>query len=404
MKNCLICNDEIIKFLSLGQMPIANAFLKKDDLKKPEFKFELAVGFCEKCSMVQLVNRVDKEVMFNENYAYFSSVSKTMEEHFKEFSAELNGRFLSGKKNPLVVEIGCNDGIMLKNFDNKKIKSLGIEPSMNVAEAARKKGLDVISEFFDESLAKEILKTRGKAKVIYGANVICHIELLHEVAKGVKLLLEKDGVFVFEEPYIIDIIEKNAYDQVYDEHVFYFSVTSLERFFSMHGMEIFEVKRQPTHGGSMRYYVCNKNSHKINDSIYKSLEDEKRKGLDKLETYNKLAKNVEKSRIMLVKMLKEIKSLGKRIVGYGASSKGTIVLNYCNIGKDMIDYITDTTPTKQELYSPGMHIPIVSPEEFYKNIPDYALLLVWNYAEEIKEKEKGKNIKFIVHIPYAKVI
>lgn len=172
----------------------------------------------------------------------------------------------------------------------------------------------------------------------------------------------------------------------------------------MHDMEIFEVKKQPTHGGSMRYYVCNKSSYKITGSLCKSLEDEKRKGLDKLETYNQFAKNVEKSRIMLVKMLKEIKAQGKRIVGYGASSKGTVVLNYCNIGKDMIEYITDSTPTKQGLYSPGMHIPIVSHEEFDKDNPDYALLLAWNYADEIKKKEKGKNVKFIVHIPYAKVI
>ena len=172
----------------------------------------------------------------------------------------------------------------------------------------------------------------------------------------------------------------------------------------MYGMEIFEVKRESTHGGSMRYYVCNNNSYKISDSVYRCLEDEEKNGLGKLETYNQFAKNVEKSKIMLIKMLKEIKFQGKRITGYGASSKGTVVLNYCNIGPDMFDYITDTTPTKQGLYSPGMHIPIVSPEEFYKNPPDYALLLIWNYAEEIKEKEKGKNIKFIVHIPYAKVI
>jgi|TARA_B100001964_G_scaffold109469_2_gene122385 methylation protein EvaC len=385
-------------------MPIANAFLKKDDLKNPEFKFELAVGFCEKCTMVQLIDRVNKRVMFNENYAYFSSVSKTMEEHFKNFSAELNNRFLGNEENLLVVEIGCNDGIMLKNFNQEKIKSLGIEPSKNVADAAREKGLEVINNFFDESLAKEILKTKGNAKVIYAANVICHIESLHELAKGIKLLLKKDGIFVFEEPYIIDIIEKNAYDQIYDEHVFYFSATSLRNFFSMYDMEIFEVYNQSTHGGSMRYYVCNKGSYKITDSVYKCLENEEKNSLDKLETYNQFAKNVEKSKIMLVKLLKEIKSQGKSIVGYGASSKGTIVLNYCNIGNDMIEYITDTTPTKQGLYSPGMHIPIISPEEFYKNTPDYALLMVWNYAKEIKEKEKDKNVKFIVHIPYAKVI
>jgi len=403
MQNCRICGHELETFLSLGQQPIANAFLKKKDLDKPEFMFELAAGFCDSCKMVQLVHTVPKEKLFNEHYAYFSSISKTMEEHFKEFSKELSEKFIE-KDNELIIEIGCNDGIMLKNFDKTRLKVLGVEPSSNVAEVARKRGLKVITEFFNTNLTKKIINEKGKAKIIYAANTICHIEALHEVAKGISLLLDEKGVFVFEDPYLIDIIEKNAYDQIYDEHVWYFSVTSLRNLFREYGLIIFDIQKQSTHGGSMRYYVCKDMAYPINNRVINAFKEEKQKGLLSIETYNKFAKEVEKSKEMLVKKLHELKAQNKKICGYAASSKGTVVLNYCNIGKDILDYLQDNTPTKQGLYSPGKHIPIVSPEYFHKNLPDYALLLAWNYAEEIKEKEKDSGVKFIVHIPYVRII
>jgi len=400
---CRACGSQSLEqFLSLGMMPVANAFLAKNDLGKKEFKFELSVGFCENCKMVQLIRTVDKRMLFNSNYAYFSSVSKTMEEHFKRFADELTKRFL--KNNEIVIEIGCNDGIMLKNFDRDKYKVLGVEPSGNVADAARKRGLEVISEFFNEKLAKDVLRKSGKAKVICAANVMCHIEAFHEVVKGVKTLLDKNGVLVFEDPYIVDILEKNAYDQIYDEHVFYFSVLSLRNLFGQYGMEIFDCQRQTTHGGSMRYYVCNKGDYAVDASVTKAIIEEQGKSLEKIATYQKFADNVNRSREMLVDLIKKIKSQNKRITGYAASSKGTVVLNYCSITNRDIEYISDNTPTKIGLYSPGTHIPIVSEDVFHRNPPDYALLLAWNYANEIKEKEKNTGVKFIVHIPYARVI
>jgi len=403
-EKCRICGKNTLKsFLSLGMMPIANAFLNKEDLDKDEFKFELVVGFCENCKMSQLMNTVDKEILFNENYAYFSSVSKTMEKHFKKFAEDLEKRFLEGNKE-LVIEIGCNDGIMLKNFDKDRVRRLGVEPSNNVAEISRKRGLDVITEFFNEKTAQYIVKKHGKAKIVYGANVICHIENLHDVARGIKTVLDNRGVFVFEEPYIIDIVEQNAYDQIYDEHVFYFSVTSLKNFFEKYGMTIFDCERQSVHGGSMRYYVCNKGDYEIRESVSKALQEERDKGILNFSTYERFAVNVEKSKDMLVEVIKGVKVEGKRLTGYGASSKGTIVLNYCGITKDDLDYISDITPTKIGRYAPGTHIPIVSEDVFHKNPPDYSLLLIWNYAEEIKEKEKDSGVKFIVHIPFAKVI
>lgn len=403
MEKCKICGDELETFLSLGKQPLANAFLKKEDLGKPEYMHELAAGFCKTCKMVQLVHTVPKEKLFNESYAYFSSVSKTMEDHFKEFSEELSKQFIERDKE-LIVEIGCNDGIMLKNFDRSKLRVLGVEPSSNVAEVAKKRGLEVIEEFFGSTLAKRIIEEKGKAKIIYGANVIRHIEALQEVAKGVSLLLEEKGIFVFEEVYLTDILEKNAYDQIYDEHVWFFSVTSLKNFFENYGLEIFDIKRQSTHGGSMRYYVCKKGVYPVNKKVIQTLGEEKAKGLLSLEIYKKFAREVEKSKDMLVKKLNELKAQNKRICGYAASAKGTVVLNYCNIGKDLLEYISDNTPTKQGLYSPGKHIPIVSPDVFHKNPPDYALLLAWNYAKEIKEKEKDSGVKFIVYAPYTRII
>jgi 2-polyprenyl-3-methyl-5-hydroxy-6-metoxy-1,4-benzoquinol methylase len=401
---CKICGKPAMtKFLSLGQMPIANAFLTREMLDRPEYKFELAVGFCENCKMSQLVNTVDKTKLFNENYAYFSSVSRTMEDHFKEFAKELTSRFLEGKRE-LVVEVGCNDGIMLKNFDKLRTRTLGIEPSANVAQAARDKGLDVWVEFFDEPTAKKIIEKHGKAKVVYAANVICHIEALHEFVKGVKLLLDKKGVLVFEEPYILDIFEKNSYDQIYDEHVWYFSVSALKNFFGWYGLDIFDCGRQTTHGGSMRYYVCAKGDYEISPDVAVALDEEKLKGVLGIEAYKKFADNVKKSKAMLVELVKKVKGEKKRLTGYGASSKGTVVLNYCGLTKDDIEYISDTTPGKIGTFAPGTHIPIVSDEVFHRDPPEYSLLLVWNYAAEIAAKEKDSGVKFIVHIPFARVM
>ncbi|MFH1827833.1 MAG: class I SAM-dependent methyltransferase [Nanoarchaeota archaeon] len=408
MVKCKICERELIPFLNLGKQPIANAFLKKEDLEKEEYFFNLATGFCDSCKMMQLVNTVNKEVMFNENYAYFASISKTMEAHFKEYSNKLTKRFIDDKRingpKELVIEIGCNDGIMLKYFDMDKVNLLGVEPSSNVAEVARREGFEVITKFFDSNLAKHIKTEKGHAKIIYAANVICHIEALHEVAEGITLLLDKRGVFVFEDPYVVDIMEKNAYDQIYDEHVWFFSVSSLKNFFKKYGLVIFDVEKQSTHGGSMRYYVCKEGAYEINENVNKALKEEEEKGILKLETYQQFAKNVEKSREMLINKINELKSQGKKICGYAASSKGTVVLNYCGIGKEILEFISDNTPTKQGLFNPGKHIPIVSPDVFHDNLPDYALLLAWNYADEIKEKEKDTGIKFIIHIPYARIL
>ena len=257
MKNCLICDSNIDPFIAFGRMPIANNFLLPEQFKD-EYFFDLNVAFCETCKMVQLTELVDKEKMFHDHYAYYSSTSLRMALHFKEFAASVCHNYLKNN-NPFVVEIGCNDGIMLSNFAKLGIQHLGVEPSANVAKAAIDKDLNVEIDFFNVDLAKKIIDEYGKADVVLGANVMCHIPYLHSVVEGIKVLLKPGGVFIFEEPYLVDIIEKISYDQFYDEHAFYFSLASISHLFELYGMEIVNCEHQNVHGGSMRYLISHKN-------------------------------------------------------------------------------------------------------------------------------------------------
>jgi len=405
MPACLICGTHIKPFLSFGRMPIANGFLLPENFSKELF-FDLQVGNCQKCHMMQLTELVDPSKLFHENYAYFSSISKRMAQHFKEFADYVQDRYLPGE-NPFVIEIGSNDGIMLQNFMQAGIRQLGVEPSKNVAQKALDKGVHTVVRFFDEETGADLRREFGATDVILGANVICHLPNIHSVIRGVKALLKDKGVFIFEEPYLGDIIRKVSYDQIYDEHVFYFSLLSLDYLFAQHDMEIIEVAPQEVHGGSMRYTVARKGIWSVNPAVHRQLEEEKALGLSKADTYEKLSQKIYQSKEQLVQILTELKGQGSRIVGYGATSKSTTVTNFCGIGPDLIEFISDTTPGKQGKYSPGVHIPVVPYERFQEKYPDYALLFAWNHAQEIKAKEdlfRAHGGKWIVYVPQVKII
>ena len=392
--------------LSFGSMPIANGFLTPKEFER-EYFFELAVGFCEKSKMFGLMEQPDPRMMFHDHYAFFSSTSNKMAEHFEIMAHHYMKDFLPTKEGAFVVELGSNDGIMLRHFAKAGIKHLGIEPSTNVAAIAANKGVNTLSKFFGEETAKEILETHGKADIISAANVMCHIPDLHSVGQGVSALLKESGIFVFEDPYLGDMIQKTSYDQIYDEHVYIFSVLSVSEAFSLHDLEVFHVEPQKTHGGSMRYYLCRKGTRPIQDSVHFQVQKELKWGLQKLETYKQFAQNCEKSKQALVTLLRRLKAENKRIIGYAATSKSTTVLNYCGIGPDIIDYICDTTPLKQGKFSPGMHIPIKSYEDFKKDKPDYAILFAWNHAEEIFAKETEfleQGGQWITFVPEVKVL
>jgi methylation protein EvaC len=381
-------------------MPIANGFLSAEQFSE-EYFFELNVGFCDRCKMVQLTELVDRERMFHENYAFFSSTSTRMALHFQAFAALAKESYI-GKSDPFIVEIGSNDGIMLQHFARAGARHLGIEPSANVAEIARKNGVNTICRFFDEDLAREIVRLHGQADAFLGANVMCHIPYLHSVIAGIKILLKPKGYVLFEDPYLGDIITKTSYDQIYDEHAFYFSLASVRYLFSQYDMDVVDVQPQNVHGGSMRYVISHLNAYPISEAVRNLEESERALKLDQRETFDKFRADTEKSRQNLMALLKDLKKQGKRVVGYAATSKSATVTNYCGITPDLLEYISDTTPIKQGKYSPGVHIPVRPYDEFKTDYPDYAVLFGWNHAEEIMAKEqafKAVGGKWILYVP-----
>ncbi|MES1185496.1 MAG: class I SAM-dependent methyltransferase [Myxococcales bacterium] len=405
MTDCLISGAPTDTFISFGKMPIANGFLKPEQIPD-EYFFELKVGYCEESKMVQLTELVDRERMFHENYAFFSSTSVRMAQHFKGFAEFVRQKYLSDA-DPFVVEIGSNDGIMLQNFAGWGVRHLGIEPSANVAQVARDKGINTISEFFDEEVAKKIIAQHGQADAFMAANVMCHIPYMNSVVGGIKLLLKPKGVLTFEDPYLGDIVQKTSYDQIYDEHAFYFSVTSVQYLMNRHGLEVIDCLPQHVHGGSMRYVISHKGAHPVSENVAKQMRIEDELGLHKRATYDQFRKNCEKSRDDLMTLLRDLKKQGKKVAAYGATSKSTTVTAYCGITPDLVSYISDTTPIKQGKLSPGAHIPVVPYEKFKADPPDYALLFAWNHGEEIMAKEqafKAAGGRFILYVPNVHVI
>ncbi|MDA2928785.1 class I SAM-dependent methyltransferase [Acidobacteria bacterium AH-259-O06] len=405
MPKCLICEDQYQPFMSFGRMPLANGFLTAEQFAD-EYFYELKIGFCPACKMVQLAELVDPEKMFHANYPFYSSTSTRMAAHFGEFAELVMAKYLNSS-DPFVVEMGSNDGIMLQHFAGRQIRHLGVEPSGNVAQRAVEKGIQTICRFFDQELARDIVAEQGQADVLLGANVMCHIPDLHSVAAAVRILLKPGGFLLFEDPYLGDTIEKTAYDQIYDEHAFYFSVSSVSYLFEQHGLEVIDVLAQPVHGGSMRYVIAPRGTAKVSERVLALRAREEELGVHKAETYERFRCSVERSRDELVRLLRALKEEGKRVVGYAATSKSTTVINYCGLTSELVEFISDTTPAKQGKFTPGAHIPVKPHKEFTANYPDYALLFGWNHAEEIMGKEqefKANGGKWIVYVPGVQVI
>jgi methylation protein EvaC len=404
MGTCAICGSPVSAFVSYGKQPIANGFLTAQQIGS-EYFFELEVGFCSTCTMVQLLQQPEREKMFNDTYAFFSGTSRYMSDHFGKFADSIRTQYFGA--DPFVVEIGSNDGIMLKHFAKHGIRHLGIEPSANVAEAARKNGVRTLCRFFDAETARLVVRENGQADAFIAANVMCHIPYLHSVIEGILALLKPDGVVAFEDPYLGDVIQKTSYDQVYDEHMFLFSASSITELFGRHGLELIDVLPQTTHGGSMRYVLAHKGKRPVSPSVAQLRALEQEQGLAKAETFERFRVACEKSKKDFVTLLRDLKAKGKRVAGYAATSKSTTVLNYCGVGPDLIQYISDSTPLKQGKLTPGMHIPVLSPDHFHADKPDYAVLFGWNHKTEILEKEKSFTDgggKWIVFVPEVGVL
>lgn len=406
MNKCLICNTNYVPFMTFGKMPIANGFLAREDFEN-EYFFEMEVAFCENCKMFQLVNIPERELMFNEHYAFFSGTSKYMGLHFESFANHVLADYIGNKIDPFIVEIGSNDGIMLQHFAKRGIRHLGIEPSENVANVAREKGINTIVEFFDKPLAEKIVSEYGQADAYIAANVMCHIPYIKSIVDGIKTLLKPDGIVMFEEPYLGNVIQQTTYDQIYDEHTFLYSVHSIKYLFNLFDMEVIDVEPQETHGGSMRYVIAHKGMKTVSANVSKQLNFETALGLNMPETYLQFKTNCEESKKSLLNILNDIRKQGKSIVGYAATSKSTTIINYCGITSDHLDYICDTTPIKQNKFSPGAHIPVKPHGEFQKDYPDYALLFGYNHSKEIMEKEQNfmkQGGKWILYTPKVEII
>ena len=391
--------------MSFGRQPIANRFRDPSD-RSPEYTFDMEVGVCPGCTLFQLIEQPAPELMFHEQYAFFSQTSVAMQAHFEAFAKDVIRR-LEGRQDPFVVELGSNDGIMLRHFAGAGIRHLGIEPSANVGAEARKSGVRTLTAFFGPQTAAQVEADDGTADMILAANVMCHIPAIDDIARAASALLKPDGLLIFEEPYLGDVLRKTSYDQIYDEHVFLFSVTSVNNAFERHGLSVIHAAPQPTHGGSMRYFVGRRRHHVPSPAVATTLAAEKERGFDRPETFDAFRRSCERSRSELVHLLRELAAEGKRVVGYAATSKSTTVLNYCDIGPDLIEYISDTTPLKHGKVSPGKRIPIRPHADFQANYPEYAVLFAWNHAQEIMAKEQeyvARGGRWVSFVPTVRVL
>ena len=390
-----------IEFLDLGKQPITNNFL---DTKNPkeEFMYKLKVTFDEQAKMVSLGEFVAPEKMFNENYAHRASMSKTMQKAYKELSNSIKKKF-----NPnSILEIGSNDGVFLKNFSENIV--IGVEPCKNLADITNSMKIKTFPEFWTLKLSDKIIKEYGNFDFIYSANTISHIHNLEETFLAIEKTLGNKGIFVLEDPSLIEVIKNGSYDQFYDEHAYVFSLTSIIKILEKTSLEVFDIEKLSTHGGSNRIFIKKKrNNLKISNKVFKFLNEEKVYGIENIDVYLKFGEKVQKSKHELISIFKNIKKNNKKIIGYGATYKSATVLNYCGLKSNFIDYFIDTTITKQGKFTPGTHIPIIKPDETLKDDVDYAFLGAWNFKEEILEKEKKfieRGGKFITHVPFPNIL
>tara|TARA_B100000780_G_scaffold135412_1_gene94875 strand:- start:1099 stop:2286 length:1188 start_codon:yes stop_codon:yes gene_type:complete len=391
-----------IEFLDLGQQPLANYYLNKNQINKKERKYRLIICFDNKSKLVSIKKTFSSKMMFNNKYPYRSSMSQTMQKSFKDLAQQIKKK-INPKK---ILEIGSNDGSFLKNFD-KKI-SIGIEPCANVEKITKRQKFNTIPKYWNSKLAKSILKKYGEIDLIYSANTISHIKDLNDVFKSIKIVLSPKGVLILEDPSLLECLKRNTYDQFYNEHIYVFSYLSLKSILKKFDLEIYKIQNLDIHGGSNRYFIKKINNKiPIEKSVINQQIKEIKYGIDKKSTYFKFKRRVENSKKKLVSIFKFCKSKNKKIIGYGATAKATTILNYCKIDNKTIDYFLDTTKDKQNKYTPGTKIKVEKYKGFINKDVDYVFLGAWNFKKEIFKKEK-KYIKaggkFIIHTPYPKIV
>lgn len=403
---CRSCGKEELQLvLSMGSMPLANAFLTAEQLHGPEPSYPLELAFCPRCTLVQITKTVPPEELFS-NYLYLSSCSETMLRESKELAEQLiESRHLTPEN--LVVELGSNDGYQLQYFMSRDIRVLGIDPAQNLAQIANAKGVRTLCEFFGKDLAMDLRARGTSADIIIAKNVLAHVADLNGFVEGIGTLLDERGVAIVEVPYVKDLIDHREFDTIYHEHLCYFSLIALDQLFKNHGMNLVDVQRISIHGGSLRVYVAHDSGGQPRDSVRSLLQNETQWKMNDATAYVGFAKEVERIKRSLRSLLKSLRSDGKRLAAYGAAAKGTVLLNYCGIGDDLIEFVVDVSPYKQGRYVPGVHLRIDSPSKLLEEMPDYVLLLAWNFADEIIKQQAEylrRGGRFIVPIPEPRIV
>jgi SAM-dependent methyltransferase len=404
--SCLLCSSRTVQgFLDLGVTALANKFLAREELSRPEPTYPLKVGFCHTCHHVQLTEIVPPKAMF-EDYLYISSASDTLKNHLYALSDFVVERFRLGQQN-LVIDIGCNDGTLLSGFRRHGVRVLGVDPAANLAAIANEDGIDRYVGFFTAESAQQILTRWGPANAITATNTFPHIPALQDFVEGIKTVLAPGGVFVIEAHYLLDLLEQGAFDTIYHEHVSYWALGPMVYLFNCAGMEVIDVERIPLHHGQIRVFVQRKGEGVVKPSIDKMLRMERSVRLDKFGTYLEFAQKTLKIKSDLHTYLKALRAEGKHLAGYGAPAKGNTLLSFLEIGPETLIYIADRSALKQGRFTPGSHIPVVPPERLLEDQPEYCLLLAWNFVEEILSQQaqyRQRGGKFIVPVPEVKVI
>jgi len=402
---CRSCESSALReVLSFGEMPLADRLLTQEMLAQPEPHYPLTVMFCEHCSLMQIAETVPPEVLFCEDYPYYSSFSPALLKHSRENALELiESRSLN--ESSLVVELASNDGYLLKNFVERGVPVLGIDPAEGPAKVAQDAGIDTLCTFFDSRLARRLREEGRSADVIMGNNVLAHVANLNGFVEGIGILLEDDGVGVIEVPYVVDLIDHCEFDTIYHEHLCYFSVTALTKLFERHNLHLNDVKRLSIHGGSLRLFV----EHRANPSVTlrSLLDEEAQAGVAEYRYYQDFAERVGRVGDELRGLLEELKRGGNSIAAYGAAAKGATLINHVDIGRDLVDFVVDRNVHKHDKYMPGKHLPIHPCERLLEAQPDYVLLLAWNFAGEIMQQQAAyieKGGQFIVPVPIPRIV
>lgn len=406
-ETCRACGEKSLKlFLPLGLQPLANSFLKSPEEFAAEQFFPLDTHFCETCSLVQIPDVVDPEVLFR-HYLYVTGTSETIAQHNRGYAKSIS-EMQRLTADDLVIEVASNDGSLLRCFQDLGVRTLGIDPATNVAAMARANGVETINEFFNLAVAEQVRADYGPAKAVIGNNVLAHVDDTQDFLRGCKAVIGDAGLVVIEMPYLGDLLNRTEYDTIYHEHLCYFSVNSLMRLCESAGLVIVQMDHVPIHGGSLRMHAGHQEIHQNHSpQVMAWAEEEKSKGFTSFERYEQLAKSVELSRDSLLDLLKRLKAEGKTVAGYGAAAKGNTLLNYCQITTDLLPYVVDKNPLKLGMYTPGMHIPVLPVSTLLEQQPDYLLILAWNFGEEIMRQQseyKARGGKFIIPIPEVTVI